>query len=98
MSGRHVPPVVSRMSVRVMMLLFFTAIGLLPIIGFIDSALNPRDKRQKQKLRPAALEIAARTVPSLLRRSSFRLRSPRLLRIRNRPGKRCNGRLVRLAP
>jgi hypothetical protein len=39
------------MSERVMLLLFFTAIGLLPIIGFIDSALNPRDKRQNQKSR-----------------------------------------------
>jgi hypothetical protein len=37
---------------RVMMLLFFTAIGLLPIIGFIDNALNPRDKSQNQKSRP----------------------------------------------
>jgi ABC transporter substrate binding protein len=59
--------VVSRMSERVMMLLFLTAIGLLPIIGFIDSALNPRDKRQNQKSRPGRFgdcgEDGARSCP-----------------------------------
>jgi hypothetical protein len=37
------------MSELVMMLVFFTAIGLLPIIGIIDNALKPRDERQNQK-------------------------------------------------
>jgi hypothetical protein len=40
------------MSERVMMLVFFTAIGLLPIIGIIDSAMKSRDPRQNQKPGP----------------------------------------------
>jgi hypothetical protein len=43
---------VNRVSERVMMLVFFAAIGLLPIIGIIDNTLNPRDKRQDQKSGP----------------------------------------------
>jgi hypothetical protein len=37
------------MSELVMILVFFTSIGLLPIIGIIGNARNPRDQRQNQK-------------------------------------------------